>query len=158
MCGTALMPDASECPHCGARVERTSGPVDQLLVGLDDLTRTAGAELARAGLQSAPVERAVGEFETAEDLAGATRVTGEDRADLSAFVQHVTDSGFTRDLAPIPARSPWASPVVGAGAVLIAAGLFLSSRAPWFGTIAILGGAAAMGAGSVLYRSRPTGQ
>jgi len=160
LCGTALPLEVSECPNCGARVERAAGPVDQLLVGLDDLSRTADAELARTVEHEArAANKAIGELEAIqEDLVG--RGAGES-ADLSGFVRRVQAARATEDLtglSPLPPRNRWASPIVAAGGLLAAAGIFLLASEPYVGALALLGGAATMGIGSVLYRSRPAAQ
>jgi uncharacterized Zn finger protein (UPF0148 family) len=157
LCGTPLLPEFSECPHCGARVERTvAGPVDQLLVGLDDLSRTADAELARAA-KGAPSATSVAIRELEDFSEGSARAADE-RADLTGFVERVRASSAGRDLGPVPPRNRVASPVVAAGGVIVALGVFWLPSNPWYGMIAFLGGAATMGMGSVLYRSRPVPQ
>jgi len=163
LCGTALPPRASACPNCGASVERAAGPVDQLLVGLDDLTRTVDAERARAA--DDPVraaDEALVELEAVQEgLAGTNVRRSGESADLAGFVRRVSAAGEMRDfagLASLPPRSPWASPIVAVGALLAATGVFLLASEPYVGALALLGGAATMGIGSVLYRSRPAAQ
>jgi len=160
LCGTALVPDAGECPHCGARIDRSGGPVDQLLVGLDDLTRSANAELAQAArAQVRAADRAIGEFEAIrENFADPNMPGAGDPADLRGFVRRVRASGLTRDLVDLPPRNPWSTPIIAFGALLAAMGVFRLATEPYFGALALLGGAATMGIGSVLYRIRPAAQ
>jgi len=163
LCGAALRRGAFVCPDCGARIELEAGPVDQLLVGLDDLSRTADAELARSAEdQVRAANEALGELEEVQEgLAGTDGRAAGDGADLAGFVRRVQASDMTRDLAGLaspPPRNGWASPIVAVGALLAAMGVFLLASEPYVGAIALLAGAATMGMGSVLYRFRPVAQ
>jgi uncharacterized Zn finger protein (UPF0148 family) len=171
LCGTTLPPGASICPSCGAKLDRPAArPVDQLLQGLDDLTKTADAalseELARreqvAVRQAQAVERALGELEAVEaELSAADARRVEEQADLTDFVKRVEASVAAKarsgPAAP-PPRNRLSGPLATVGGLIAAGGLFLVPAELYVGLITLFAGLALLGMGGVLYGTRPARQ
>lgn len=147
-CGAAYTADKTSCPLCGVPL---APPVEDLVEDLEELGTAVETQAIVEELEEVErvADEAVGELAAVEEAVARTEERLREEVDLSAFAARMARSGHG-PLTPHPPRSRAAAPLVAAGALLGATGVFLMPSNVVPGAFVLLGGLASATFGAVL--------